>query len=60
MFIGREVDDEIHLVSTHDRPFLRWRFTQITADRFAWLGEFSADEARTWELEEVMVARRRP
>lgn len=58
-FIGREHDDEIHLVSTDDEPFLRWRFTEITHDRFVWLGEYSDDEARTWRLEERMVARRR-
>ena len=58
-FIGREVGDEIHLVSTDAEPFLRWRFTEITPDRFVWLGEFSDDEARTWRLEERMVANRR-
>ena len=58
-FIGRESDDEIHLVSTDELPFLRWRFTEITADRFVRLGEFSDDEARNWHLEERMVARRR-
>jgi hypothetical protein len=58
-FIGRRVGDEIHLVSTDDDPFLRWRFTEITADRFVWLGEYSTDEARTWQLEEQMTATRR-
>ena len=57
-FIGREVDGEIHLVSTDAEPFLRWRFTEIMPDRFVWLGEFSDDEARTWRLEERMVATR--
>lgn len=59
-FIGREVDDEIHLISTDGVPFLRWRFTQITADSFIWLGEFSSDEVRNWTLEERMVATRAP
>lgn len=58
-FIGRERDGEIHLVSTDAEPFLRWRFTEITPDRFVWLGEYSLDEARTWQQEERMVARRR-
>lgn len=58
-FIGRVSDGEIHLVSTDGDPFLRWRFTQIEADRFVWLGEFSKDEGRAWTLEERMVARRR-
>ncbi|WP_125777963.1 hypothetical protein [Antribacter gilvus] len=58
-FVGRPVGDEVHLVSTDEVPFLRWRFTEISADRFVWLGELSADEARTWMLEERMVATRR-
>ena len=57
-FIGRRTGDEIHLVSTDGEPFLRWRFTEIDADRFVWLGEYSTDEARTWQLEERMVATR--
>ncbi|SEE34523.1 hypothetical protein SAMN04488561_1045 [Jiangella alba] len=57
-FVGREVGNEIHLVSTDGDPFLRWRFTEIEPDRFVWLGEWSADEARTWTLEERMVATR--
>lgn len=57
-FIGREVGDEIHLVSTDGDPFLRWRFTEISGDRFIWLGEYSNDEARNWILEERMVATR--
>ncbi|HWM16478.1 MAG TPA: hypothetical protein VNP97_07825 [Microbacterium sp.] len=57
-FIGREVGDEIHLVSLDEQPLLRWRFTEISDDRFVWLGEWSDDEARTWQLEERMVASR--
>jgi hypothetical protein len=57
-FIGREVEGEIHLVSLDEQPLLRWRFTEISADRFVWLGEWSDDEARTWQLEERMVASR--
>lgn len=58
-FIGRGAGDEIHLVSTDGEPFLRWRFTEISPDRFVWLGEYSTDEARTWTLEERMEATRR-
>lgn len=58
-FIGRSVGDEMHLVSTDGEPFLRWRFTEVDNDRFVWLGEYSSDEARTWHLEEQMVATRR-
>ena len=57
-FIGRSVGDEIQLVSTDEAPFLRWRFTDIGPDRFVWLGEYSSDEARTWQLEERMAATR--
>jgi hypothetical protein len=57
-FIGRPVGDEVHLVSTDGAPFLRWRFTEIAGDRFVWLGEYSSDEARSWQLEERMVATR--
>jgi hypothetical protein len=57
-FVGREVDGEIHLVSLDEKPLLRWRFTEISADRFVWLGEWSNDETRTWKLEERMVAHR--
>jgi hypothetical protein len=58
-FIGRAVGGEIHLVSTDEAPLLRWRFTEIDADRFVWLGEFSSDDARSWQLEERMVATRK-
>ncbi|GAC67714.1 hypothetical protein [Gordonia soli] len=58
-FIGRRVGDEMHLVSTDEDPFLRWRFTEVGPDSFVWLGEYSDDEARTWRLEEKMVATRR-
>jgi len=57
-FVGRSVDSEIHLISTEEAPILRWRFTEITPDRFVWLGEQSSDGARTWQLEEQMVATR--
>ena len=55
-FIGRSEGNEIHLISTDDDPYLRWRFTEIGDDRFVWLGEFSTDEARTWQPEERVVA----
>jgi hypothetical protein len=58
-FIGRPDGDDIELVSLDGEPLLRWRFTQITADSFTWLGELSVDEGRTWQLEERMDARRR-
>ena len=57
-FIGRPVEGEIHLVSTDETPFLRWRFTEIANESFVWLGEYSSDEGRSWNLEERMVAKR--
>jgi hypothetical protein len=58
-FIGREENSEIVLVSLDDNPLLRWRFTEIGPDTFTWLGEFSTDEGRTWQLDERMEGRRR-
>lgn len=58
MFIGREEHGEIVLISLDGAPLLRWRFTEIQTDSFTWLGEYSVDEGRTWELEERMIATR--
>lgn len=57
-FIGREEAGQIVLISLDGDPLLRWRFTEIQADSFVWLGEYSGDEGRTWQLEERMVATR--
>ena len=58
-FIGRHDDDDnIVLVSDDDEPCLRWRFTEIGASSFVWLGETSTDRGATWELEEEMRATR--
>jgi hypothetical protein len=37
---------------------LRWRFTEITANSFHWLGEHSADDGKTWRLQVEVFARR--
>jgi hypothetical protein len=58
-FIGRREGNDINLVSLDAQPLLRWRFTEVTPASFTWLGECSTDEARTWQLEERMVATRR-
>jgi hypothetical protein len=58
-FIGRQIDDEIVLVSDDDDPPLRWRFTDITPDAFCWRGETSRDSGGTWTLDEEMLISRR-
>lgn len=40
-------------------PELRWRFTQIRADSFLWLGEVSTDAGRSWRLQVEVFATRR-
>ena len=37
---------------------LRWRFTEITANTFHWIGEHSADNGTTWRLQVEVFARR--
>jgi len=37
---------------------LRWRFTEIEADSFHWLGEISTDAGATWRLQVEVFARR--
>jgi hypothetical protein len=37
---------------------LRWSFTDITPDRFRWLGEISKDGGRTWRLQAEFQVRR--
>ena len=39
-------------------PALRWRFTEITADSFHWIGERSPDGGATWQMQIEMFARR--
>jgi len=53
-FIGRPAGQEIELVSLDGDPLLRWRFTDIQPDSFWWVGEYSTDETRTWQVEERM------
>jgi hypothetical protein len=59
-FIGRNADGEIVLVSDEEDPWLRWRFTDITAGSARWLGEISHDRGGTWALEEQMHLTRLP
>jgi hypothetical protein len=56
---GRRVGDEI--VQTGARPdgtATRWRFTEITADSFRWMGEALEPDGKTWKLEGEFRARR--
>lgn len=57
--IGRaEGADIVQLGALPAGPNLRWRFTEIAANSFHWLGEVSADGGKTWRLQvEVFAAR---
>jgi len=54
-FIGRPGEGGIVLESLDD-PCERWRFCDITSERFRWLGESSRDGGRTWVAQEEMHA----
>ena len=57
-FIGRPEEDDIVLLSQEDEPRLRWRFTDVRADSFTWIGQSSSDGGATWNVDEEMHARR--
>ncbi|HWE78329.1 MAG TPA: hypothetical protein VG270_07360 [Pseudolabrys sp.] len=49
--IGREQDGDIVQLGTQaDGQLARWRFTQVTANSFRWLGEVSADQGASWRM----------
>jgi hypothetical protein len=54
----RREEDGIVLLSQEDQPQLRWRFTDIRPDSFAWIGQSSSDGGATWNVDEEMRARR--
>lgn len=57
--IGRRNGDEIvQLGARQDGTLTRWRFTEITADSFHWLGEALQPDGTTWRLEGEFRARR--
>jgi hypothetical protein len=57
--IGRRVGDEIVQVGMRaDGTVTRWRYTEITADSFHWLGEALEADGKTWRLEGEFRARR--
>ncbi len=57
-FIGRADGEDILPLSDEEEPQLRWRFIDITADSFTWLGEISRDGGATRALDERMDATR--
>lgn len=57
--IGRAEGAEIvQIGSVGPGVKLRWRFTEITANSFRWLGEISRDDGKTWRLQVEVFARR--
>jgi hypothetical protein len=58
-FIARAQGDGIMLEGHHaDGRKLRWIFSEIAAGSFLWRNEASADDGRTWELQQNFVATR--
>jgi hypothetical protein len=57
--IGRREGDQIVQQGTlPSGATLRWRFTEIQADSFRWLGEVSGDGGASWRLQVEVLARR--
>ena len=57
--IGRRSgDDIVQLGQRRDGSATRWRFTEITADSFHWLGESQPAGGGEWLLEGEFLARR--
>jgi len=53
-FYGWREGDDIVLFSEDEKPYVRWNFTEISADSFVILRETSFDNGSTWDLEEEM------
>ena len=59
-FVAREIGDEMVLERTDDAGCLvRWIFSDVLDESFRWRAVKSADEGRTWHLEQTMEATRR-
>jgi hypothetical protein len=57
--VGRRLGREIVQIGTRaDGAPTRWRFTDVTADAFHWLGEALESDGTTWRLEGEFLARR--
>jgi len=56
---GRRVGNEIVQIGARlDGTPTRWRFTEITANSFHWIGEALDSDGKTWKLEGEFRARR--
>jgi hypothetical protein len=57
--LGRRVGNEIVQTGARaDGQATRWRFTEITPERFRWIGESLAPDGATWQLEGQFIATR--
>jgi len=57
--IGRRIGEEIVQVGARaDGTVTRWRFTEITANSYHWIGEALLPDGKTWRLEGEFKARR--
>jgi hypothetical protein len=57
--IGRRHGSDIVQIGTHgDGTPIRWRFTEITAESFRWLGEALDPDGATWTLEAEFFGRK--
>ncbi len=56
---GRRIgNDIVQLGARIDGTATRWRFTEITADSFHWIGEVLEPNGQTWKIEGEFRARR--
>ena len=56
---GRRVDTEIVQIGARlDGTATRWRFTEIAANSFRWIGEALEPDGKTWKVEGEFRARR--
>ena len=56
---GRKIgNDIVQIGARSDGTPTRWRFTEITSDRFHWLGEALSTDGTSWRLEGEFLARR--
>jgi hypothetical protein len=57
--LGRAQGNDIVQLGKHESGLtLRWRFIDIATDSFRWLGERSADDGASWQLQADFYVRR--